>query len=308
MAVITASASTATFEDLLNDLDTFLSTFGETRPKVTSLSAPMSAQDTAFIVDDANQVDKGYVEIGDELMWVQGVDKPTGSVAIFPWGRAQLSSDAAAHSIGARVSSNPRYARFRMKQELNNQINSLYPDLFALLVDESNVYRPAQVTYPLPVNCDTVLSVQWQTVGPSKRWKPVTRYKVDKLADTTAFPTGASIDIYEALIPGRKIKVSYRARPLPFSDGQNYDLLSDHGISESWRDILTLGAAARCLMATDAARLDLSTIEASNRSNAVQPTMAQNIAKSLVQQQQLRIAQEKRQLLLLHPTTQVRYT
>jgi hypothetical protein len=306
--MITATASTATFEDLLNDLDAFLSTYGETRPKVTALTAPMSNTDLTFTVDDPGMVDKGYVEIDDELMWIKAIDKGTGVVTLFPWGRAQLSSNAAAHVTGARVTSNPRFPRFRMKQELNNQVNSLYPDLFAILVDESIVYRPPVVSYGLPANLDTILSVSYQTIGATKMWYPVSRWKIDKSADQTAFPTGTSIDIYQGIQPGRTVKIVYRAKPVPFNDDQGSDLLTDHGIQESWRDILQLGAAARCLAATDAARLDLGTIEASNRTNQVQVTSAQQVAKSLVAQQQMRIQQEKRQLLLIHPTMQVRYT
>lgn len=296
-----------TFGDLIEECTNYLHSFGAARDKLTSLSLGLNATDTTFTVADGRQIDRGFLEIDNELMAVNTIDVSTGIVTLHPFGRGARGTVAASHLTNAMITSSPRFPRNRVRSEILQVVNGLYPELFNVAVDQTNTANPAVVTYPLPADARSIVSVQYQTTGPSKLWAPITRYRIDQNADTTAFPTGRSVDIFAGMQPGRSIKIRYRRE---FPDFVNEtDTFASIFLAEDWRDIIRLMVVGRLLMGLEPARLELDSVESAARSQTtggVQPTAAVSVGKQYLALAQSRMVQERRRLLEQYPSTQVR--
>lgn len=293
----------STYGDLIAETQQYLYGFGADRDKVTSLKAAIKSDDLQFSVADGGQIDRGYIEIDDEIFEVAQVDRVSGLLTIHPFGRGAAGTTPAPHMSGSRVTNNPRFSRNRVKTEVNNAIRALYPDLFSVASYEFNA-NAAKVTYGLPANAEGVLSVSGETLGPSGMWRPVTRYRFDYLADSTAFPTGKTIDVLDPVAPGRKVKVIYKARTTaPVYDSET---LSANGIEDDWRDLIRLKATSQLLLGLEPIRLNVESIESLARGDASQPAQAVQVSRQLMGMYQNRMAEEIRSLYRRYPTTAVR--
>ena len=116
-------------------------------------------------------------------------------------------------------------------------------------------FNAAQVAYQLPDDARDVLFVSWQTVGPSKEWLPVNRWRIDRMANVAAFNTTKTINIYEKIMPGRTVQVYYSTIPNDLTNNSD-DYATVTGLPESSRDVITLGAAYRLLSYLDTGRID----------------------------------------------------
>lgn len=294
-----------TFGDLIDDVENVVYNLGTQRDKVTALTAAVTSTSALSLsVVDAKQVDRGFVEVDRELIAVVSTDHTANTIAVQPWGRGAKGTTAATHAIGARVTNSPRYPRFRMGVEIQQVVDSLYPDLWQVATDETQTVRPPQVAYPVPAAVDSIVSVSVQLIGPSKVWQPVTRWRLDKNADATAFTTGKSLDIYSAMPPGRKIKILYRKKFGTFSTEAT--TVDSVGLEERYRDIIKFRAAAKLIMAADVARVQIDSVEAANRAEGVQPMSATRVATQMMTFAQTRMHEERLRLLREWPSSAVR--
>ncbi|MDE2472908.1 MAG: hypothetical protein KGL35_30370, partial [Bradyrhizobium sp.] len=275
------------------------------RDKETALTTAVSdLTGLTLQVADGAQIDRGVVEIDDELMEVQSVDKIAGIVTLQPWGRGARATTAATHTVGSRVVSNPTFPRTRIKATINQIINDIYPQLFSVAVDATNTVNPAQVTYPVNANADSILSIRVQTIGPSQMWAPITRFQFDRLAATSFFASGRSVDIFQSMPPGRPIKIVYRQRFGQFVN--ETDTFASVNLDEGYRDILALGAEARLLPALDNPRMQLNSSESRAQAQFDQPGIASQVARQLLQTFQQRVRDEQDRLLRMYPSSMVR--
>lgn len=290
-----------TLQDLIAEVESFVYSYFNDRDKVTSLTAALSATALTVSVAEADQVDRGFIEIDDELIAVKSKDNASNVVTVHPWGRGQRGSVAAAHSLNARVAVNPRFPRAWIKTEINTAIANLYPDLWRVGTDASNKFTPAVLTYPLPADAQSVLQVLVDTVGPSKVWQPARRYHFNYNANTTEFPTGRTITLLDSFAPGSTIQVVYRQ-----AFGQlatSASTLDSVGCDDSWRDLIKLQVAARMIMSLDSSRLQATSVEATNRSGQVPTGSAVQVARQLLAQYAQRLDQERHLLLNRHSQT-----
>lgn len=256
-----------TLRDLIDEVLNTLHGQTQTLEQLTWLTGDITDSDLSLMVDDAEQISRGLIEIDGELMWVASADRPSQTVTIAPFGRGFRDTEPAAHLTNAMVMNNPRFPRQAVMKAIQATLGALYPDVFQILTDESNTANPVVTTYGLPNNCDTVISVDWQTVGPTQLWKSVNRWTLEPNADPTAFPTGKAINIFDSMFPGRTIKVSYIAPPGGLDD--EGATLSETGLADSVRDVLVYGACYRLLASSEGSRLQVSTVEQQGRDNAV---------------------------------------
>ena len=109
------------------------------------------------------------------------------------------------------------------------------------------------------LNIKNILTVTWQSIGPSKEWVPVRKWDFDSIANPEAFGyvTGTdqvqTITLGEAPISGRTVKITYATDPAPFTTNSQ-DYATQTGLPESTRDVVILGAAYRLLSFLDPAR------------------------------------------------------
>ena len=65
----------STFDVIVEDVLSEASSYIRNQESITVLTQAADSDDLTFIVDDATQVSKGLVEIGDELVYVKSVNK-----------------------------------------------------------------------------------------------------------------------------------------------------------------------------------------------------------------------------------------
>lgn len=291
----------ATLGDLIHEIEDFLSSHGADRDACTTLTTVggITATATSFTVSDARSVTTGLVQIDDELIWVES--KSGSTITVPAWGRGQRGTTAVAHAENAKVTVNPRFPRNRIKAEINTAITNLFPQLFAVTTDTSNTATGHTIGFPLPAAAEWVLRVFADTVGPSKAWLPLRRWRFNFSANTTEFPTGKSLDVLDPVPPGQTIQVVFANKFGALNlDG---DTLTGAGLKDEWRDLITMAVCSKLVLALDVHRLQTTSVEQANRAQQVQVGSAAAVSRRLMDAYHERLAAERRQLLQQYPAS-----
>ena len=288
-----------TFSQLTDDTLMYLYGFTTHQEQETYLTATITASDTTLPLADLTAMSRGTIEIGDELVRVDDVNL-TGLVAtVPPYGRGYRGTTAAAHDFGSRVVIAPLFPRKLVKDAINQAVLAVYPILTAV-GSTTFSFNPAVATYALPAGANNVISIAWQSIGPSKEWLPVRRYRVDSNADTTAWPTGATISLYDAIVPGRTVRVTYAKPPTVLSSDSDV-FTTVTGLPASSEDVVRLGAAMRLIPFLDSPHLSGLSAEADFSANMRPVGGAAQLGRSLMQQYQIRLQEEALRQDTLYP-------
>ena len=292
-----------TLADMVLDVLSLVHAYDRAQEQNTSLTNSITSGDLTLTVKDPSRLSRGLCEIDDELFYIESSDRNAASnqVIVAPFGRGYLGSAAAAHAANAKVTFAPMYPRARIVRWLNDTIQAVGQDLFAV-GSTTFSFTPYITTYALPADTIDVRNITWQTTGPSLMWYPVSRYRFDASANTTAFPTGKTIDIYEPITAGRTVQVStfkYPSELVNQSDG----FAATTGLLESSRDAIVLGAAARATAAIDSSILNTQAIEPNVLDDRAQPGAGGNLSRQLYQLHKQRVAEERLKYLAKYPTT-----
>lgn len=257
----------------------------------THLTSSITDAATSAVVADTTRVSAGVVEIGDELIYVDSVDATSGTVTIAPYGRGYAGTTAAAHDANVRVVSSPAFPRSTVKDAINEAIDGLSGDLFA--VSNTTLTMVAgQSTYGLPATTKGVLSVSVQDYGDSGDWIPVRRWRLDQSANTTDYATGVSITILDNLIAGRSVQV-VRVLDLTRLSGEADVLTTVSGLPASAADLVRLGAVKRLAPFMDTQLLQGFTPEAAFAQNSRPQAGGINLARFVEAQYDKRLAEER---------------
>lgn len=289
----------STFAQLTDATLMYLDGFSTVQDQATYLQQSATADALSLTVADTTALSRGLLEIEDELIQVDTIDAGSSTLIIPPYGRGFRSTTAAAHAAGTRVVSSPMFPRFLVKQSLNDAIQGVFPDLFGTASTEFN-FSAAVTTYGLPDGADDVIHLSWQQIGPSQEWAPIRRYRVDKNADTTLFPSGVTISIYDMIVPGRTVRVSYTKKPTVLTNNTD-EFTTVTGLPSSCEDVVRLGAAYRLVPYFDAAHLAGMSAEADFSANMRPTGGAATMGKYLLQLYQIRLAEETRKLQTVFP-------
>ena len=284
----------ATFAQLVDEVRSNLQGYTLRQDRITNLTNlpnGISTSDTAITIGSAENLAKGIIEIDDELIWINSFDKASQTLNVIPgFGRGYGGTAAAPHALNAQVTLTPTFPKVNIKKAINDTINSLYPKLFGV-ASTTFTFNAAQVTYQLPDDARDVLFVSWQTVGPSKEWLPVNRWRIDRMANVAAFNTTKTVSIYEKIMPGRTVQVYYSIIPTNLTNSN--DEFSDvTGLPDSCRDVVTIGAAYRLLSYIDTGRINLSSAEADLADNKLPSSAGASASKYVFALYQQRLQEE----------------
>ncbi len=246
-----------TLNEMIDDVRGSLQGYTLRQDRITYVANPsgINTTDTEITVGSASNLAKGVIEIDDELIWIDSFDKANNVLNVIPgFGRGFQGTNPAPHSEYAQVTLAPTFPRVNIKKAINDTINAVGSTIFAAKVT-TFTFNAAQTTYDFDgLNIQNILSISWQSVGPSLEWIPVRRWSWDSKADATAFgATAQTVTIGDYITPGRTVKVVYATDPVPFTTNAQ-DFSTQTGLPESCKDVIVLGASYRLLTYLDPAR------------------------------------------------------
>ena len=251
---------TTTLTDLINEVQINLAGYTYQQDRATHLGAAVttttssSTSPTILTLGSTENLGKGVIEIDEELLWIDSFDRVANTATVSPYGRGYLGTTAATHTLDTKVTISPTFPRYVVKKAINDTINAAGSTIYAAKVT-TFTFNAAQTTYDFDgLNIQNILTIMWQSVGPSQEWLPVRRWSWDSKADATAFgATSQTVTIGDYITPGRTVKVVYSTDPVPFTTNAQ-DFSTQTGLPESCKDVIVLGASYRLLTYLDPAR------------------------------------------------------
>ena len=289
-----------TLNNLVDDVQLDLSGFTYRQDRVTYLVSAATISDLILNVASTDNIGKGIIEIDDEMMWVDSYDRQANTITIAPFGRGYNGSTAAAHSSNSKVTITPTYPRYAVKRAINDTVNAVYPKVFAT-GSTAVSFLASRTTYSVPADAVQILSMAWQSVGPTKEWLPIRQWRWDPLAYATAFPTGKSVSIYDNILPGRTMNIIYAHIPTLMTSNTD-DFENTTGLPASMKDVIVYGAAWRLSSYVDPARISISSPAADELDVKRPYGTGTNVTKNLQALYLQRLEEESLKQKLQYPT------
>lgn len=285
----------ATLNDMIQEIRSSLAGYTLRQDRITYLNEAVSTTDVNIKIGDSSNLAKGIIEIDDELIWVDRFDKASNTMIAAPgFGRGYQDTSPSPHAQYAQVVLTPSFPRTVIKRAINDTISSVYPKLWAIY-STTFQFNASQTTYALPDDCENVIYMSWQTTGASREWMPINKWRQDLMANTAAFNTQKTVNIYSNVQPGRTVQVWYAAAPQTMTS--NTDNFADvTGLPETCRDVVTLGAAYRLLSYIDPGRINLTSAEADLADSKVPGAAGGNASKYIYALYQQRLQDESLKL------------
>jgi hypothetical protein len=251
----------------------------------------LTTTSTAITIGSASNLAKGTIEIDDELIWIDSFDKVTSVLNVVPgFGRGYQGTSPAPHSQYAQITLAPTFPRVSIKKAINDTINSLFPNLWAVS-SYTFTFNASQTTYPLPDDLESILYLSWQTTGSSQEWLPINRWRSDGMANAAAFNTTNTVSLYENIQPGRTVQVWYTTTPNTL-DNNTDDFADVTGLPQSAQDVVTLGASYKLLSFLDPGRINLSSAEADSADSKIPSTAGVSSSRYIYALYQQRLNEE----------------
>jgi hypothetical protein len=249
-----------TFNDLVEEVLINLEGFTLRQDRTTYLTSAIDSDDLTLALASGDNIGKGIVEIDDELVHIDSVDRSDRSATVSPFGRGYRGTTAASHALNTKVTFAPSFPRISVKRAINDTLRAIYPNVYGVAT-HTFTFNASQSTYQLPVAAETIIAVSWDSIGPSQEWIPVRRWRHDPMANTTDFANGNSLTLNEGILPGRTVQVVYAKTPTPLS--ANADVFTTvTGLEETSRDLVVYGASYRMASFLDPGRLTFTAPEA----------------------------------------------
>jgi hypothetical protein len=293
----------ATLKDMVDEVRANLAGYTMRQDRITYLAntSGVTTTSASIQIGSSSNLAKGIIEIDDELIWIDSFDKTSSTLNVIPgFGRGYSNTSPAPHAQYAQVTLSPTFPRVTIKQAINDTINSVFPKLWSIQ-STTFAFSSAVSTYALPDDAEDVLAVTWQTTGPTKEWLPVKRWRMDGMANATAFNSNSTVTIYDGVTSGRTVQVWYTSQPSTL-DSNTEDFADVTGLPETCRDVITLGAAYRLLSYLDAGRINLTSAESDSADTKIPSTAGVSASKYLFALYNQRLQDESARLYGKYPT------
>lgn len=280
-----------TFNDMVDEVLLNLAGYTMRQDRLTYLtSAVTSTSGLSVGIASVDNVARGLVEIDEELLFIDSVNRPASSLVVAPFGRGYQGTTAATHAQNAKVTIAPTFPRIAVKRAINDTIKAVYPQLWGT-GNYTFSYSPATTTYSLPSNAEGILAVSYQTIGSTKEWAPIRAWRHDPMANTTAFTSGNSISIYSGVEPGRTVQVTFTKEASPLVNNSD-DFVTVSGLPLSTKDVIIYGAAYRLISFVDPSRLTFTSAEADEADRTKPIGSGSNAARFIFSLYQQRLQEE----------------
>ena len=286
-----------TLNEMVDDVRSSLQGYTLRQDRITYVTnaGGLTTTSSEITIGSSNNLAKGVIEIDNELIWIDSFDKASNTLNVVPgFGRGFQGTNPAPHSQYAQVTLSPTFPRINIKKAINDTINSLFPKLWAVN-STTFTFNASQTTYPLPDDCESIIYISWQTTGSSLEWLPVNRWRSDPMANTAAFNTTNTVNIYENIQPGRTVQVYYTTTPNTL-DSDTDDFADVTGLPNSCQDVITLGASYKLLSYIDAGRINLSSAEADLNDSKIPSTAGVSSSRYIYALYQQRLNEEAMKL------------
>jgi hypothetical protein len=266
----------------------------------------ISTTDASIAIGSASNLAKGIIEIDDELIWIDSFNKANSTLNVIPgFGRGYQGTSPAPHAQYAQVTLAPTFPRTAIKKAINDTINSLFPNLWAV-TSTTFTYNASVTTYALPDDLESILYLSWQTTGSSQEWLPINRWRADGMANAATFNTTNTVSIYDSVQPGRTVQVWYTAVPDTL-DNNSDDFADVTGLPQSAQDVITLGASYKLLSFLDPGRINLTSAEADSADSKIPSTAGVSSSRYIYALYQQRLNEEALKLKDRYPI-RIHYT
>ena len=292
----------ATLKDMVDEVRSNLAGYTLRQDRITYVNNPtgLTTTSNAIIIGSSSNLAKGIIEIDDELIYIDSFDKTSNTLNVIPgFGRGYSNTTPTPHSQYAQVTLAPTFPRTTIKQAINDVVTSTFPKLFSIR-STTFTFDGVRSSYPLPDDCENVIDATWESVGPSKEWIPVQRWRMDGMANAAAFNSNSSISIYDAITPGRTVQVWYTSAPSTMTSNTD-DFADVTGLPETSKDIIILGASYRLMSFIDAGRVNLTSAESDAADTKMPSQAGVNASKYLYALYQQRLNEEASRLLDKYP-------
>jgi len=285
---------TSTLANLVDEVLLNLNGYTMRQDRTTHLTANIDSSALTLSLGSVTNIGKGIVEIDDELIWLDSYDRVSSTAIAAPYGRGYQGTTADAHTQNTKVTIAPTFPRISVKRAINDTIHAVFPQLFG--VDKTTFSLTAtQTTYSLPAAVEDVLSVSWDTPGPSGEWLPVRKWRYDSMANVTDYTNGKTISVYDGITPGRTVQVYYTKKPTVLSN--NNDIFETvTGLPSSCKDVIVYGASYRLASFIDPGRLNYMSAEADLADTRIQYGSGAATARFMLALYTQRLAEESAKL------------
>jgi hypothetical protein len=270
-----------TLQNLIDRVRQELSGFSQNQQQFTSLAVGVNNSATSLSVADATQVSRGTIEVDNqELMLVQSVNIPSNTVNLSSFGRGYASTTANSHLAGVKIENSPIWPTIRLTEAINDAIRSVYPQLWA--INTTSIPKISVVyEYGLPADAEEILSVQYQLIGPSHVWRFAQNWRFVGEANIPTGElgsTGKALFIADDIVPGRQVWVTYRKEPTELVNLTD-DFATVTGLPSTSHDVIVYGACMKLSPQLEGPRLSITSVEASERAQYVQPGSASKVSQ-----------------------------
>lgn len=288
-------ASVSTLSQLVDETLLSLAGYGAPNDRATFLAADVTDSGLLLLVLDGSAVAQGIAEIDSELVYIESV---TGNeVTISPDGRGFYGTVAAAHDADSRLTMSPVWPRSRVTTALNDAIEGTYPTLFGL-GSYAFTNTGVQNTYPIPADCEQILSMTASHPSPTREQQNIRRYYFNAVADTSQFATGKTVTIEEGVFPGASVTLTYRKAPSAIDPTDDF---TASGLRATARIAVRYGAMSELVAGMDSERLVTGTAQADQFETKTTVGTAAKISAQLYQRYLLELENERQRLAAKTP-------
>ena len=266
----------------------------------------LTTTSSEITIGSASNLAKGIIEIDDELIWIDSFTKSNNTLNVIPgFGRGYQGTSPAPHAQYAQVTLAPTFPRVAIKKAINDTINSLFPNLWAV-TSTTFTYNASVTTYALPDDLESILYMSWQTTGSSQEWLPINRWRADGMANAATFNTNNTVSIYDSVQPGRTVQVWYTTTADTL-DNNSDDFADVTGLPQSCQDVVTLGASYKLLSFLDPGRINLTSAEADSADSKIPSSAGVSSSRYIYALYQQRLNEEALKLKDKYPI-RIHYT